>query len=76
MRMYFIAHKKILYYAELNPGLLEQIFTKQTFFLLASWPLPEKNNIKFELYSYRNRKYKSRMSMLQERVIQIFNRQF
>ena len=38
MRMYFIAHEKLLAYAESNPGPLEQIFTKRTFFLWASQP--------------------------------------
>ena len=40
MRIYFIAHEKFLAYADLNPGLIKQIFTKQTCFLWASRPRP------------------------------------
>ena len=38
MQMYFIAHQNFLVYAELNPGLLKQIFTQQMLFLWASQP--------------------------------------
>ena len=38
MRIYAIAHKKFLTYAELNPSPLDQIFTKRTFFLELGGP--------------------------------------